>query len=417
MCMTITEKILAKAAGKEEVKAGEIVTAEIDLAMIQDALGPIVYRQFRELNIPIWDKQKVFTVIDHFCLPGSVENAKIISETAKFARDYAIPNFYNMQGVSHQIIVESGNVLPGQVAVGTDSHTCTYGALGAFSTGIGSTEMCSVLALGKLWFKVPETIKVNVIGKLPEYVMSKDIVLKLLSRIGANGATYKALEFSGDTIKNMSMDSRFTLCNMAVEAGAKNGIIAPDEKTISYLRECGAAEKDYSDLFSDKGAKYTAHIEIDAASIVPQVALPYSPANSVDITDIEGASLDQVIVGACTNGRVEDLKIVAEIIGGHKIPHGFKCFIVPASNRVYTEAAERGYLSILSKAGCIIVNPGCGGCGIQMPMAGKESCLGTHNRNFCGRMGDPESIVYLASPAVAAASALTGKITDPRNID
>lgn len=416
MCMTITEKILAKATGETEVKAGEIVTAEINLAMIQDALGPIVYRQFRELDIPVWNKEKVFPVIDHSCLPGSVENARTISETVKFARDYKIPNFYNMQGVSHQIIVENGNILPGQVAVGTDSHTCTYGALGAFSTGIGSTEMCSVLALGKLWFKVPETMRIDITGKLQEYVMSKDIILKLLSKIGANGATYRALEFGGETIKNMSMDSRFTLCNMAVEAGAKNGIIEPDEETASYLRRCGVVEYDYSDLYSDKDAEYCSYMEIDVSSLVPQVALPCSPANSVDITDIQGAELDQIIIGACTNGRIEDIKIAAEIIGNHKIPHGFKCFIVPASNKVYTEASREGYLSILSEAGCIIVNPGCGGCGIQMPMVEKEACLGTHNRNFRGRMGSPESIVYLSSPAVAAASALTGKITDPRNL-
>ncbi len=416
MSMTITEKILARASGKRNVKAGDIVTAEVDLAMIQDALGPIVYKQFRELGVLLWDREKVFPVIDHSCLPGSMENAGTVHETVKFAEDYQIPNLYNMQGVSHQIIVEEGKILPGQVAVGTDSHTCTYGALGAFSTGIGSTEMCAVLVQGRLWFKVPETMKIHVTGVLPEHVMSKDVILKLLSQIGANGATYKALEFTGDTIENMSMDSRFTICNMAIEAGAKNGIIRPDEKTEEYLKSCGIKEADFSELYSDTDAEYESCIEINAAELAPQVAVPYSPANSVDVTEVEGTKLDQIIIGACTNGRLEDIQAAAEIIGGRKIPHAFKCFIVPASNKVYAKASEKGYLQTLAEAGCIIVNPGCGGCGIQMPMIAGERCLGTHNRNFKGRMGSPDSMVYLGSPETAAASALTGRITDPRCI-
>ena len=416
MGMTITEKILAKASGRKCVKAGEIVTACVDLAMIQDALGPIVYRQFRELGVSVWDREKVFPVIDHSCLPGSMENATTIFETEKFAKDYELPNFYNMQGVSHQIIVESGSILPGQVAVGTDSHTCTYGALGAFSTGIGSTEMCAVLATGKLWFKVPETIQVVVNGKLPDRVYSKDVMLKLLSMIGANGATYQALEFSGETIEDMSMEARFTLCNMAIEAGAKNGIIRPDEKTQEYMKEQSIENVDWDDIYSDDDAEYVKRIEIDVTSLVPQVAVPFSPANARDVAEVEGIKLDQIIIGACTNGRIEDIRIATEIMKGHKIPHSFKCFIVPASNKVYSEAAKRGYLEELSKAGCIIVNPGCGGCGIQMPMVAGQKCLGTHNRNFRGRMGSPDSTVYLASPATAAASALRGEITDPRKI-
>lgn len=416
MGMTITEKILAKASGRDSVSAGEIITAKIDIAMIQDALGPIVYKEFRELGVPVWDRDKVFPVIDHSCLPGSMKNAATIAETVKFAHDYEIPNFYNMQGVSHQIIVETGSILPGQVAVGTDSHTCTYGAMGAFSTGIGSTEMCAVLATGKLWFKVPETIQVTVDGALPKYVMSKDIILKLLSMIGANGATYQTLEFSGETIEAMSLESRFTICNMAIEAGAKNGIIKPDKKTYMYMREHGIEVEDWSDLYSDADAAYVKQIKMDVSDLAPQVAVPFSPANGVDVAEVEGTKLDQIIIGACTNGRIEDIKIAAEIIRGHKIPHTFKCFVVPASNKVYTEAAKKGYLAALSEAGCIIVNPGCGGCGIQMPMTAGEKCLGTHNRNFRGRMGSPESTVFLASPATAAASALKGEITDPRRL-
>lgn len=416
MGMTMSEKILARESGRTEAKAGEIVTARISAAMIQDALGPIVYRQFRELGVPVWDRNRVFPVVDHNCLPGIPENAKTTDETVKFAEDYQLPYLYNMQGVSHQIMVENGKIRPGQIAVGTDSHTVTYGALGAFSTGIGSTEMCAVLATGELWFKIPETIRILASGKFSKYVMSKDLMLKILSLLGTNGAIYKTLEFCGETIEKMSMASRLTLCNMAVEAGAKNGIIKPDEKTVQYMEGIGVSGEDYGWIFSDEDAVYDRELSLDVSDLAPQVAAPSSPANGVDVTELEGIRLDQVIIGACTNGRTEDIAVAAGIIRGHKLPHGFKCYIVPASNRVYTEASRAGYLADLSEAGCIIVNPGCGGCGIQMPMTEGQKCLGTHNRNFRGRMGSPESLVYLASPATAAASALRGQIADPRSI-
>lgn len=416
MGMTITEKILARGSGRTKTVAGEIVTAAVDIAMIQDALGPIVYRQFHRLACPVWDPEKVYPVIDHFCLPGTMDGAQIVRETRRFAEDYGIPNLRDMQGVSHQLIIESGKLLPGGIAVGTDSHTCTYGALGAFSTGIGSTEMCAVLATGELWFKVPETLRIHVTGTLQKGVMSKDVILKLLAMIGTNGAIYKALEFSGDTVRHMSMSSRFTMCNMAIECGAKNGIVAPDETTRQYFRSMGLMPPETDMLCSDTDAVYERQIDIDAQRLAPQVAIPASPANGRDVTDVANVPLNQVIIGACTNGRVEDLKIAADIITGHKIPKGCLCFIVPASNRVYAEASRQGILADLSEAGCIIVNPGCGGCGIQMPMTAGECCLGTHNRNFCGRMGSPESSVFLASPATAAASALTGRITDPRDV-
>lgn len=414
--MTITEKILAKGAGRESVAAGEIITADIDLAVIQDALGPIVYDQFRELNVPVWDVDKVMPVIDHSCLHGTMENAAIIDQTAKFAAEYKIPAYGNMQGVSHQLAIESGLILPGQIAVGTDSHTCTYGGMGAFSTGIGSTEMCAVLATGKLWFKVPQTNLVQVEGKMPEYIMSKDVMLKLLSMIGANGATYQALEFAGSTIRNMSMSSRFTLCNMAIESGAKNGIVAPDEKTKAYFAEMGIELEESAFIRSDANARYCRKIEINAAELEPMVAVPFSPANGVPAKELRDVKLNQIIIGACTNGRVEDLAAAAEILRGKKVAAGIRCFVVPASNKVYAQAAKAGYLGELAEAGCIIVNPGCGGCGIQMPMLAGEVCLGTHNRNFRGRMGSPESLVYLASPKTAAASALKGVISDPREL-
>ena len=414
--MTLTEKILARASGRDAVKAGEIVTAKIDLAIIQDALGPIVYKQFRELGVKVWDVDKVMPVIDHNCLHATMENAAIIDETAKFVEDYGIPGYGNMRGVSHQLAVESGKFLPGDVAVGTDSHTCTYGGLGGFSTGIGSTEMCAVLATGELWFKVPKSYYVNVTGELPDRVMSKDVMLKLLATIGANGATYRALEFHGDTIDNMSVSSRLTLCNMAIECGAKNGIVEADEKTREYFRTLGIELSDAAFLRPDTDAVYERKIDIDAAALEPMVAVPFSPANGVAVSKVEGEHLDQVIIGACTNGRFEDLKVAADILRGKKIPTEMRCFVVPASNRVYSEASRAGVLADLADAGCTIVNPGCGGCGIQMPMLPGQRCLGTHNRNFRGRMGSPESLVYLASPATAAASALCGYIADPRKV-
>lgn len=414
--MTLTEKILAQGANKKSVRAGEIVTADIDLAVIQDALGPIVYRQFRELGVPVWDSEKVMPVIDHSCLHGTMENAEIIEQTARFAAEYRIPAYGNMQGVSHQLAVESGKFLPGNIAVGTDSHTCTYGALGGFSTGIGSTEMCAVLATGRLWFKVPRSFRIQVDGRLPDRVTAKDLMLKLLSMLGANGATYRALEFCGETIEEMSVSSRLTLCNMAIECGAKNGVVAADEKTAAYYRSLGIELPETAFLRPDPDGTYEREIRIKASELEPMVAVPFSPANGVPVEEVAGTALDQVIIGACTNGRLEDLRAAADILRGRKVPQRLRCFVVPASNRVYAQAAADGVLADLAEAGCIIVNPGCGGCGIQMPMLAGQRCLGTHNRNFRGRMGSPDSLVYLSSPATAAASAVRGAITDPRTI-
>ena len=414
--MTLTEKIFARSAGRKAVRAGEIITVGIDLAVIQDALGPIVYRQFRELGVPVWDPEKVMPVIDHSCLHGTMENAEIIEQTARFAADYHIPAYGNMQGVSHQLAVESGKFLPGSIAVGTDSHTCTYGALGGFSTGIGSTEMCAVLATGKLWFKVPRSFRVRVDGTLPDRVAAKDVMLKLLSLLGANGATYRALEFCGGTIDGMSVSSRLTLCNMAIECGAKNGIIPADGKTAAYYRSLGIELPEAAFLRPDPDAVYERDVHVDASVLEPMVAVPFSPANAVPVGEAAGTPLDQVIIGACTNGRLEDLSIAADILRGQKIPRTLRCFVVPASNQVYARAAAAGILTDLAEAGCVIVNPGCGGCGIQMPMLAGQRCLGTHNRNFRGQMGSPDSLVYLASPATAAASAACGAITDPRTV-
>ena len=418
MGKTITEKILAKAAGNENAKAGEIVVASVDLAMAHDGLGPISYPQFRELGVPLWDPDKVFVVIDHAAPASSLQRAEMLAPNHEFVRDYKIKNYFNVQGVAHQIIPEGGYIKPGDVAVGTDSHTCTYGALGAFSTGIGSTEMSSVFATGKLWFRVPETIKITLTGKLPNRVMSKDIILKLLSMIGANGATYKALEFCGETVDEMSIDSRLTLCNMAIEAGAKNGIAAPDEKTVEYLMKAGVKREEIKMLKSDDDAKYCQEIHINVSDLEPYVAMPHDPANGVPIGEAEGIPLAQVLIGTCTNGRVEDFAMAAEIIRGHKIPNTMRCIILPASNHVFSEITRLGYTKEFIDAGCIVMNANCGPCGgmHQGLLYRGEACLGTHNRNFRGRMGSPEANIYLGSPATAAASALKGCIADPRSL-
>ncbi|SHI18668.1 3-isopropylmalate/(R)-2-methylmalate dehydratase large subunit [Sporobacter termitidis DSM 10068] len=415
MGMTITEKILARGCGAKEVHAGQIVNAKIDLAMTQDASGPIAFNEFRELGIPVWDKKKIFVCIDHFAPPTTLAQADTLKINADFARDYEIEHFFNIRGISHQLICEGGHIRPGMVAVGADSHTTTYGALGAFSTGIGSTEMCSVFATGELWFRVPEAIKVVVSGKLPEHVYSKDIILKLLSMIQANGATYKTLEFCGDTIADLSVEARLTLCNMSVEGGAKNAIIAPDEKTITYLEARGIKRGDMDLFQSDSDAKYIQEIRIDASELVPYVAKPHSPANGVPVGEVEGVPLQQVIIGSCTNGRTEDFKIAAGILRGHTVPRDLKCLITPASNQVIAELSQKGYLQVFADAGCIICNAGCNGCGIHALVNDGENCLSTNNRNYLGRMGSAKGSVYLSSPATAAASAISGKITDPRS--
>lgn len=418
MKMTITEKVLAMASGRESVKPGDIITAKVDLAMTHDALGPLFYPAFRELGVPVWDKDKIFIVVDHAAPASSLHQAEWLAPNFSFVKDYGIKHFFNVQGVAHQLIPEGGYIKPGDVAVGTDSHTCTYGALGAFATGIGSTEMCNVFAMGDLWFRVPESIKVVLTGKLPRRVMSKDIILKLLSILGTNGATYKALEFCGEAVDEMSVDSRMTLCNMAIEMGAKNGIIAPDEKTVAYLIRAGVKKEDIRMLASDEDAEYCQEVRIDVSDLEPYVALPHSPANGVPVSQAAGTPLTQVLIGTCTNGRVEDFAAAAEILKGHRIPNELRCLVIPASNAIYSELMRLGYMQIFLDAGCIVCNSNCGPCGGMHEglMYEGEACLGTHNRNFRGRMGSPKASVYLASPATAAASALTGVITDPRTI-
>ncbi len=415
MGMTITEKIFAHAAGLDSVKPGQLVTCKIEDMIIQDATGAMTYYIFRDSGFTVKNPEHVHIFVDHFAPPGNLVFAEKVRDARTFCKDYGTQLHY-MQGISHQFMLESGTVKPGKVYVGADSHTVSYGALGAFSTGIGSTETCAVMATGELWFKVPQTIRIRLTGSLKPYVMSKDIILKVLSIMGANGAVYKTMEFTGDTIKDLSISSRFTMCNMTVECGAKNGIIEPDEKTVEYLKGLGVDESEMLLFHSDPDAEYVDTIDINVDELEPIVAVPFSPANGVPIGETEGVELDQILMGACTNGRLEDIKVIADILKGKKVKHGLKCILYPASNIVYADAAKAGYLETLSRAGVIIGNPGCGACGIQNPLLPNETCLSTNNRNYVGRMGSPEGRVYVASPAVAAASAITGKITDPRKL-
>ena len=418
MGMTITEKIFARAAGRDSVEPGDLVDAKIDYAMLTDGGAGGNYKSFQELGIEkVWDKDRIIIAMDHVAPPCTVGAAQMVNKAIRFAEEQKITHFYNMTGVSHQIMPEEGFVAPGAFIVGGDSHTVTYGALGAFSTGLGSTEMTWVVAMGQLWFRVPETIRVEVSGKLGPMVMGKDIILKLLQDIGPNGATYKALEFGGEAIRDLSIDGRLTICNMAVEAGAKNGIIETDEKTFAYLT--GRARDPVAEWVSDPDCSYASTIHIDGDKLEPMVACPHNPGNVVSVNEVEGTKVDQILLGSCTGGRMEDYRIAASILKGKKIPRHLRCLVIPASLQVQKDMSKEGLLDVFMDSGCIVSNPQCGPCGgVQMGfISAGETCIGTHNRNFRGRMGSPDADIYLSSPAVAAATAITGYITDPRKVN
>ena len=412
---TITEKILSSASGKD-VYAGDIVIAQVDAAMAHDGTALLVIQAFKEMGDQnVWDPSKIAFFIDHVA-PSSNENfSKVHKKMRSFASKHKFKFYEIGSGVCHQLMVEEGFAKPGCLIVGADSHTCTYGALGAFATGIGSTEMAAVFLSGKLWFKVPESFKIIVEGNLPPNVTPKDAILKIIGKIGADGATYKAVEFQGSTIDAMSIEGRLTLCNMTVEMGAKTGIINPDDKTYSYLERLGI--KCLSGFISDPHAEYEYTLEFDVSDLEPQIACPHTVDNVKPVSEVEGVPINQVFLGSCTNGRIEDLRIAARILKGKRINEGLRMIVVPASRRVYLEALREGLIEIFLKAGCTICNPGCGPCvgAHQGVLAPGEVCLSTSNRNFKGRMGCMDAEIYLSSPATAAASALTGEITDPRN--
>ena len=415
MSMTITEKILAKAAGLDQVKPGQIIDVAVDRAFTHEKLGPLFFSKFRNMGLKIWDPDRAIIFCDHGVPPSRVLDANMITETIQFAEDYGL-TLYNAEGISHQIMPEKGYIIPGRAYVGTDSHTTTYGALGAFSTGIGSTEMAWVFAKGTIWMKVPETILIRVNGILPPYVTGKDLALYVMKLLGPDGANYMAIEYTGDAIHQLSIDSRLSLCNMAVEAGAKNGIIAADEETAVYLK--GRVAEDWEPVQSDADAHYARVIEIDAASLAPMVAKPGGSHYSVPVSEVEGIPFKRALFGTCTNGRMEDFRTAREIIRGKTLAKGVRLQVIPGSRKIFQQCLEEGIVKDFVDAGAIWCNPQCGPCaGGHFGLLGAgEVCLSTSNRNMKARMGDPTSQVYLTSPAVVAASVLFGKITDPRKL-
>jgi len=414
--VNIAEKILAYASGREEVKPGEIVQAKVDMAMVNEITGPLAIQAFKKIGIPkVWDNTRIVLVQDHQVPADTVKSAELHKIMRRFAEEQEIKFLYDVGfgGVCHQVMIEKGHVLPGELIVGADSHTCTYGALGAFATGIGSTEMAAVFATGEIWLRVPSTILINLTGSFRKYVAPKDLILYVIGKIGASGATYKAIEFAGSTISRISVSGRMTLCNMTVEMGAKTGLINPDDAALEYVKS--RAERPFKILKSDLDATYEKTLDVDVNRLEPQVACPHAVDNVKPVKSVEGIKINQAFLGSCTNGRLEDLEIAAEILRGRKISRGVRMIVTPASQEVYLDALKKGLLEVFVKAGAIVSNPTCGACfgGHMGLLASGEVCISSSNRNFLGRMGSPEAEIYLASPATVAASALAGKIVDP----
>ena len=414
MGYTLAEKIIMKNTGKKSVTPGELLNVNVDRVMVHDIFAPFVVEKFREMGFEkVWNPDKIVFVYDHLVPTSFIEDFRHHKIGDDFAREQNIKAVHRSDGVCHQLMPELRYVVPGQVVFGTDSHTTTYGAIGAFSTGIGYTEMAAIFGTGELWIKVPPTLKFIINGDLPKGVYAKDIILRILGDIGADGATYKAMEFSGSTVDGLSISSRMTLSNMAVEAGAKVGLIAPDEKTFVFS---GVDGKDYQDLKSDHDAEYEKVFTYDASTLQPVVACPSNVDNISDVEQLYGTKIDQGFIGSCTNGRLEDLEIAAEILKGRKIAPFTRLIVTPASRSIYAEAAKKGIIGILVEAGAIVNPPSCGLCcgrsgGI---VSDGEKVIATNNRNFLGRMGSPKSEIFLASPATVAAAVLEGKIVDPR---
>jgi 3-isopropylmalate/(R)-2-methylmalate dehydratase large subunit len=415
--VNLAEKVLARASSREEVKPGEIVQAKVDMAMVNEITGPLAFQAFKKIGIQkVWDNQRVVVINDHQVPADSVKSAELHKIMRTFAKEQYITLFYDVGygGVCHQVMVEKGHVRPGELVVGADSHTCTYGCLGAFATGIGSTEMAGVFATGEIWLRVPTTVKVNSVGEFNRFVTPKDLILYVIEKIGADGATYKAIEFTGPTISGIGVSGRMTLCNMTVEMGAKTGLINPDEVTLNYIK--ARTTQTFEPLKSDVDAAYEKTLEIDADKIEPQIACPHSVDNVKPVKMVEGVEINQAFIGSCTNGRLEDLELAATILKGKKIAKGVRLLITPASQEVYIDALQKGLFEVFIKAGAYVCNPTCGACfgGHMGLLAQGEVCLSSSNKNFIGRMGSPEAQIYLASPVTVAASALAGKIVDPR---
>ena len=419
MGMTLTQKILAAHAGLPEVKAGQLINAKLDIVLGNDITTPVAINEFERAGFDrVFDKEHIAIVLDHFVPNKDIKSATQSKQCREFANKYDILNFYDVgqMGIEHALLPEKGIVTAGDCVIGADSHTCTYGALGAFSTGVGSTDMAAGMATGMAWFKVPSAIKFVLTGKFNPRVSGKDLILHIIGMIGVDGALYKSMEFVGDGIANLSMDDRFTIANMAIEAGGKNGIFPVDEKAIAYMKE--HSKRPYKVFEADPDAQYDAEYTIDLSTLRPTVAFPHLPENTHTIDEIhemEPIAIDQVVIGSCTNGRIDDLRTAAKVLAGRHVAKGMRCIVIPATQSIYMQAMEEGLLKTFIEAGAVVSTPTCGPClgGYMGILAEGERCVSTTNRNFVGRMGHVKSEIYLASPAVAAASAITGKISCP----
>ncbi|MBE6549687.1 MAG: 3-isopropylmalate dehydratase large subunit [Ruminococcaceae bacterium] len=419
MSMTMTQKILAAHAGLDRVEAGQLILVDLDRVLGNDITSPVAIKEFEKIGVEgVYDKEKVTMVMDHFAPNKDIKAAVQCKMCRDFCNDKEITHFYDVgrMGIEHALLPEKGLVVPGDVVIGADSHTCTYGALGAFSTGVGSTDMACGMATGKAWFKVPSAIKFVLKGKLNKYVSGKDVILHIIGKIGVDGALYRSMEFVGEGVASLSIFDRLTICNMAIEAGAKNGIFEVDDETIAYVKE--RSDREIVSYKADEDAVYDEVIEIDLSTIKSTVAFPHLPENTKTFDEIGDVKIDQVVIGSCTNGHYKDLAEAAEIIKGRKVAKNVRAIIIPATQDIYLKAMENGLLKIFVEAGCVVSTPTCGPClgGYMGILAAGERAVATTNRNFIGRMGDVTSEVYLASPAVAAASAIAGKIADPMDI-
>ena len=418
MGMTMTEKIFARHAGLDKVVPGQLIKSKVDLVLGNDITAPPAIKEFEKIGRPVFDREKIALVPDHFAPNKDIKSAGMAKTMREFAKKHQIKHYFEVgrMGIEHVILPEKGLVAPGEVIIGADSHTCTYGAVGAFATGVGSTDMGAAMATGDTWFKVPSTIKVELTGSLPKWVCGKDVILTLIGMIGVDGARYQALEFAGEGVKSLSMTDRLTISNMAIEAGAKNGIFPVDEITMEYIT--GRVTKPYEVVEADADAEYASVVTIDLSALKPVVALPHLPENVKNVEDVGEIKIDQVVIGSCTNGRIEDLEQAAEVLKGKQVHPDVRAIIIPGSQHVYMEAMKRGYIETFIEANAIVSTPTCGPClgGYMGILAAGERAVSTTNRNFRGRMGHVDSEVYLTGPSVAAASAIAGRIAEPKEV-
>ena len=419
MGMTMTQKILARSAGLDRVEPGQLIEGRLDLVLGNDITTPVAITEFEKAGLSsVFDRERIAIVLDHSTPCKDIKSAQLCAACREFAKKHIITHFYDVgrMGIEHALLPEQGLTAPGEVIIGADSHTCTYGALGAFSTGVGSTDMAAGMATGLAWFKVPSAIKVNLVGELGPYVSGKDVILHLIGLIGVDGALYQSLGFGGEGAASLEMDDRFTICNMAIEAGAKNGIFPVDGKTAAYLK--GRMDRPWQAVEADPDAQYTREVTIDLSALRPTVAFPHLPSNTKTVDEAAGKPIQQVVIGSCTNGRLKDLREAAKILRGRKVAEGVRCIVIPATQQIYLDAMAEGLVADFINAGAVVSTPTCGPClgGHMGVLSDGEWAISTTNRNFVGRMGPTSSMIILASPAVAAASAVTGVVTDPASL-